>query len=81
MLTVDLREDFARIGSYVKYSAAIAFSSELPAVVVSRAKIERERNCRAIIPLDVPPKIDAVLRVETALIAATGVLIQNVCEA
>lgn len=78
MLAIHLSEDFTySLGNFEGRLFSQVFV-DVPRPIGSRPKIESERDCGAVLLLDIFSKIKAVLRVESALVSAPSVLIQNV---
>ena len=79
VLAIDLRQHSPRVGADLE-SCTCSCRFNLPCPIGTGAGIERERDGRASGLLDIPAKIEAMLRVEASLVAAPCVLIENIRE-
>jgi hypothetical protein len=78
VLTIYLRQNFARSLDNLQSRHGAGGLIDSPDVVGPRAQIEGQRNCGTVFLLDVFSKVQAVLGIESALIAATGVFVKYV---
>src|SRR5262249_53988598 len=82
MLTIYLGENLAcgwLDANYGVSAPAALFQS--PSTVLAGTQIEGQGNGRAVLVLNVSPKVQTVLWIEPPLVTAAGILVQNVCEA
>src|SRR5262249_49931720 len=81
VLTIHLRQDFARVRTDPKFGVPSIKFHQSPAAIRTGPQVEREWNRGAGCLANIATEVETVLRVEAPLIAARGVFVQDVREA